>query len=264
MAIDRWTSGAHYEQWMGRWSRLLAAEFLNWLKLPSGLQWLDVCCGSGILSATIAEQNQPDSVIGVDLSAAQIEFARQQRARRNIRFEVADAMSLPFTDSSFDAAVCGLGLNFIPDPVRALRELRRVVRPRGTIAAYVWDYAQGARFLREFWDAAMAIDPEAATLDQARRFTICTKETLRLPFERGQLEDITVHGLEIITRFSGFDDYWSPLLTGQGSAPAYVATLDEASRDAIRERLRENLPMNGEGAIELPARAWAVRAHRKE
>ncbi len=264
MAIDRWTSGAYYEQWMGRWSRLLAAEFLNWLKVPSGLQWLDVCCGSGIVGNTIAERNQPDSVVGVDLSVAQIEFARQHRSRNNVHFEVADAMSLPFTDSSFDVAVCGLGLNFLPDPVGALRELRRVVRPRATIAAYVWDYAEGARFLREFWDAAMAIDPEAAALDQARRFTICTKDTLRLPFERAQLGDITVHGLEIVTRFSNFDDYWSPLLTGQGSAPAYVATLDEATKAAIRERLRAKLPVNDMGAIDLPARAWAVRARRKE
>lgn len=172
-------------------------------------------------------------------------------------------MSLPFTDSSFDVAVCGLGLNFIPDPVQALRELKRVVRPRGTIAAYVWDYAEGARFLREFWDAAVAIDPEAAKFDQARRFTICTRETLRLPFEGAQFEDITVHALEIVTRFSSFDDYWSPLLTGQGSAPAYLATRDEKTRAAIRERLHKRLPANSQGAIELPARAWAVRARRQ-
>ena len=246
---------------MGRWSRLLAAELLRWLNMPVGLQWLDVCCGSGIVSLAIAETSRPKSVVGVDLSPAQIEFARQHRARENIRFEIADAMSLPFADSSFDVAVCGLGLNFIPDPVLALRELKRVLRPRGTIAAYVWDYADGARFLREFWDAAIAIDQKAAELDQARRFTICTKDTLRLPFESAQLENITVHALEIVTRFSNFDDYWSPLLTGQGSAPAYLATCNETTKAAIREHVRQKLLVHSEGAIELPARAWAVRAH---
>jgi len=164
--MDRWTSGTAYEQWMGRWSRLVAAEFLAWLNMPPSLRWLDVCCGSGILTETIADQAAPAAVMGIDQSPQQIEFARQNRARPSITYQAGDAMSLPFPESSFDIVVCGLGLNFIPNPQRAVEEFRRVVRPGGIIAAYVWDYADGARFLREFWDAAIAIDPEAAVLDQ--------------------------------------------------------------------------------------------------
>jgi SAM-dependent methyltransferase len=260
MNLDRWTSGADYDQWMGRWSRLLAQEFLKWLNLPAGLRWLDVCCGSGIVTQAIVERNAPASIVGVDASSDQISFARQHRAHPNVTFETADAMALPFPKATFDVAVCGLGLNFIPSPDRALKEFRRVIRPGGTVAIYVWDYAHGARFLREFWDAATAIDPEAATFDQARRFPMCTQKGLRSLFEREKLEDLTPHALEVVTHFATFDDYWAPLLTGQGSAPNYLAARDKKIQAAIRERLRAVLPTNAQGAIELPARAWAIRS----
>jgi ubiquinone/menaquinone biosynthesis C-methylase UbiE len=262
MNKDRWTSGSHYDQWMGRWSRLLAQEFLKWLSVPGGLRWLDVCCGSGVVTEAIVERNAPASIVGVDVSVEQIEFARQHRAHPNVRFETADAMNLPFADASFDVAVCGLGLNYIPDPVRGLEEFCRVICPGGAVAVYLWDYANGARFLREFWDAAIAIDADATDADQARRFPICTQEGLRRAFERAGLEDVTLHSLEIATRFTSFDDYWEPLLTGQGSAPNYLATRDQKIQVAIRERLRGTLPANSQGVIELPARAWAIRARR--
>lgn len=262
MTMDRWTSGSHYEQWMGRWSRLLAQEFVNWLYLPAGLQWIDICCGSGIVTQTIVESNAPASILGVDISAEQINFARQHRTRSNVTFEIASAMALPFADGSFDTAVCGLGLNYIPDPGQGLKEFCRVTRAGGTVAAYVWDYAHGARFLREFWDAASAIDAEAAAFDQARRFPMCAPEALQDLFELAKLENPTLYALEIVTRFTSFDDYWQPLLTGQGSAPNYLATRDRKIQAAIRERLRAALPTDGDGTIELPARAWAIRARR--
>jgi SAM-dependent methyltransferase len=261
--MDQWTSGADYDQWMGRWSRLLAHEFLKWLALPAGLRWLDVCCGSGVITEAILQRNAPASIAGVDASAAQLSFARKRCARPNVTFETADAMALRFPDSSFDTVVCGLGLNFLPGPARALEEFRRVTKPGGTIAVYVWDYADGARFLREFWDAAIAVDSEAATFDQAYRFPMCTPEGLRSLFEQAKLEGLASHALEVVTRFTNFDDYWQPLLTGQGSAPGYFASRDQKTRKAIRERLRAALPTNTQGAIELPARAWAIRARRE-
>ncbi len=185
---DRWTSGAHYDRWMGRWSHLLTQEFVSWLAAPADLRWIDVCCGSGVVTEAIVERAAPYSVRGVDASFQQIEFARQYRAHPNVSFETGDAMALRFPDASFDVAVCGLGLNYLPSPARALEEFRRVVSPGGTIAIYVWDYASGAIFLRHFWDAAMAIDSEAATFDQAQRFPICTQEGLRNLFKEAKLE----------------------------------------------------------------------------
>jgi len=261
-ATDRWTSGSHYDQWMGRWSRLLAREFLKWLNLPAGLRWIDACCGSGVVTEAVVECNAPASIVGVDVSLEQISFARQHRARPNVTFEIANVVALPFADASFDVAVCGLGLNYLPDPGQCLEELCRITRCGGAVAVYVWDYMQGARFLREFWDAAKAIDAEAAAFDQARRFPMCTPEGLQDLFEQSQLEDLGLHALEVVTRFTSFDDYWNPLLTGQGSAPNYLAMRDKKIQTAIRERLKAALPASADGKIELPARAWAIRARR--
>ncbi len=260
--MDRWTSGADYDHWMGRWSRLLAQEFLKWLRLPAGLRWIDICCGSGVITETIVEHNAPAVVVGVDVSPEQINFARRHRSHPSVTFETSDAMSLPFADASFDVAVCGLGLNYIPNPVQGLEEFQRVIRPGGNLAVYVWDYEHGAKFLREFWDAAAEVDREGTVFDQARRFPMCTKDGLRTLFEQTKLQDITLHTLDVVTRFTSFDDYWEPLLTGQGSAPNYLATRDQKIQAAIREHLRAALPANAEGAIELPARAWAIRACR--
>jgi ubiquinone/menaquinone biosynthesis C-methylase UbiE len=260
--MDKWTSGAAYDQWMGRWSRLVAEAFVVWLDLPQKSRWLDVCCGSGVLTEAVANRRAPAQVIGLDSSPQQISYAREHRGKPNVIFETGDAMHLRFDDASFDAIVCGLGLNYLPDPIDALREMHRVSAPQGTVAIYVWDYAHGARFLREFWDAAAACDSEAPQHDQANRFTQCNPEALRNLFQQAGLEEIKVQTLDITTRFTSFDDYWQPLLSGQGSAPNYLASRNEVTRNAIRERLRASLLPNAEGVIELPARAWAVRGHR--
>jgi SAM-dependent methyltransferase len=256
---DRWTSGAGYDLWMGRWSRILADQFLKWLQVPARASWLDVCCGGGIVTQVIVEACSPAGVVGVDASPAQIAFAREKRIYPNVTFNVGDAMALPFQDASFDVAVCGLGLNFVPEQVGALREMRRVTRPGGTVAVYVWDYIQGARFVREFWDAALAVDREAIEFDQGRRFPWCTPQGLQQLFESAGLRQASVRALDIVMQFASFDDYWEPFLSGQGSAPAYLASRDEATRNAIRARLRVALPGKAKGAIELPARAWAAR-----
>ena len=260
--MDKWTSGAAYEQWMGRWSRLLAHEFLNWLNLPANLRWLDVCCGSGVLTEAIVDRFAPTRVTGIDVSPQQIEFARSQHTRPGVSFQTGDAMALPFAEASFDVAVCGLGLNYVPSPEDALQEMRRVTVPGAIIAIYLWDYADGARFLREFWDAAAAVDREALAYDQAKRFPLCNPEALRKFFADACLEQVKVRALDITTRFASFDDYWQPLLMGQGSAPNYLATRDQTTQNAIRERLRVSLPASSDGAIELPARAWAVCGQR--
>ena len=171
-------------------------------------------------------------------------------------------MALPFDEAMFDVAVCGLGLNYIPEPERALQEMRRVTISDGLIAVYVWDYAEGARFLRQFWDAAAAVDNEALANDQAQRFPLCNPEALSKLFEGVCMKEVSVRALNVITRFTSFDDYWQPFLTGQGSAPSYLATRDEFTKSAIQERLRSSLTTDSEGAIELPARAWAICGRR--
>ena len=160
-----WAAGDRYEPYVGRWSRRVAPEFLAWLAIPAGKRWLDVGCGTGALSQTILAYAQPAGVAGVDPSEGFLAFARARVPQAE--FRVGDAQALTFEDDSFDAAVSGLVLNFVPDAAKAAGEMRRVVRPGGTAAAYVWDYAGEMQLMRRFWAAAVALDPAAGALDES-------------------------------------------------------------------------------------------------
>src|SRR5262245_41892473 len=142
-----WASGSPYDLYVGRWSRPVAHELLTWLTVPSGSRWLDVGCGTGALSETILQVAAPAEGVGADASEGCIAYAREQIKDARAAFEVADAQALPFASGRFDAAVSGLMLNFVPGPERAVAEMARVARPGGTVAAYVWDYADGMQLM---------------------------------------------------------------------------------------------------------------------
>jgi SAM-dependent methyltransferase len=254
--------GDAYERFMGRLSRPVASRFVAWLGVPPGQRWLDVGCGTGALSETILSLAAPRELLGIDPAPGFVMHAESQLASDVARFEVGEAQALDAEDASFDAAVSGLVLNFVPRPEQALAEMARVTRPGGVVALYVWDYAEGMQVLRRFWDAATALDPEALAVDEGRRFPICRPEPLeRLAREAG-LSDVSVGAIETAPRFASFDDYWTPFLGAQGPAPGYVASLDNPRREALRDRLRERLPDAPDGSITLTARAWAVRGTR--
>jgi trans-aconitate methyltransferase len=256
---DRWEQGDAYERYVGRWSRPIAAQFLTWLEAPRGIRWLDVGCGTGALTEAILDQCEPASMVGVEPSAGFLETAHARLGDRAALLQ-GDAAHLPLADASADAVVSGLVLNFVPDPDAALTEFVRVATPGGTIAAYVWDYAEGMRMMREFWDVAAEVDPDGAALDESARFPICRPGALAALFSNATGDEALVVPLDANAVFADFDDYWEPFLGGQGAAPAYVMALDDDRRAAIRERLRERLPVRRDGTIELATRAWAVQA----
>lgn len=259
---DRWASGTAYQSYVGRWSRLVAPRFLDWLAVPPGRRWLDVGCGTGVLTAAILERCEPVSVVGVDPSATFIEHARGTVRDERARFIVGSAAATGLADGEVDAAVAGLVLNFVPDVPAALAELTRVVRPGGRVGGYVWDYAGGMEMMRRFWDAVVALDPSAASLDEASRFPIATEAGLGAAFRAAGLEDVEVRAIDIPTVFADFDDLWQPFLSGTAPGPAYVASLDEDRRSALRDRLRASVSASSDGSIRLVARAWAVKATR--
>src|SRR3954447_24940076 len=170
MTHDVWRAGDAYEAYVGRWSRPVAAAFLDWLAVPAGRSWLDVGCGTGALTAAILRRAEPARVLGVDSSEGFIDSARSHVTDARASFEVGDAQALPVPDAHVDTVVSGLALNFVPDPARAVAEFVRVSTPGGLAAAYVWDYAAGMAMMKHFWDAAVAVDPGAAELDEGRRF----------------------------------------------------------------------------------------------
>ena len=257
-----WASGEAYEPYVGRWSRLVAAAFLDWLQVPPGGRWLDVGCGTGALTQTILRAARPEAVTGIDSSAGYVAYARDHTPDPRATFLVGNAEALPDPDGVYDAAVSGLVLNFVPHPTRMLAELARVTRPGGIVAAYVWDYADGMELMRHFWDAAVALDPAAGEFDEGRRFSLCRPESLRALFEQAGLGEVAVRAIDVPTHFRDFDDYWRPFLGGQGSAPTYAMALDEERRAALRDHLRARLPIEADAAIRLMARAWAVKGTR--
>jgi SAM-dependent methyltransferase len=258
-AHDVWAVGTAYEAYVGRWSRLVAREFVRWLGVAPDRRWLDVGCGAGALTEAIAERAEPRAVLGVDRSKGFVAHARARAGRDRVSFLVADAQALPVATGSFDAVVSGLVLNFVPEPSRMVSEMARAAGLGSAVALYVWDYAAGTELIRRFWDAARALDPAAAALDEAVRFPSCAPAPLGALFAGAGLSGIETRAIDVPTRFRGFDDYWSPFLGGQGPAPAYAMSLPEDRRIALREAIRRTLPVAPDGSIRLTARAWAVR-----
>jgi SAM-dependent methyltransferase len=254
-----WVGADAYEAYVGRWSRAVAPRFLGWLAVPAGKRWLDVGCGTGALSEAILATCAPVEVCGVDPSLPFVAHAAIRVTDPRAAFRKGEAERLPVDHDSFDAVVSGLVLNFVPDRVAALREMRRAARPDGIVAAYVWDYADGMQLMKHFWDAAVEVAPDAGGLREDLRFAMCRPEPLRELFRDAGLVDVAVEEVVVPTPFADFDDYWVPFLGGQGPAPAYAMSLPEEDRDVLRERLRARLPVEDDGSIRLTARAWAVR-----
>lgn len=258
-AGDAWVAGEAYEAYMGRWSRRIARAFVEWLQPSRSANWLEVGCGTGALTSTICDFCEPASVVAADPSAPFVEHAREHLRDARVSFIVAGAENLPRRAGGFDAAVSGLVLNFLPDVETAVRSIRERLRSGGVAAAYVWDYADGMEFLRYFWEEAVALDPRAAPVDEAKRFPLCHPSALAALFQTAGLAGVDTHGLEIPTDFATFDDYWAPFLRGTGPAPSYVASLDPHGRELLKGRLAARLQTPGGGPIRLRARAWAVR-----
>ena len=258
-----WDQGESYEEFMGKWSRLLAPKFLSWARVPSQTRVLDVGCGTGALTEAVLASGA-EQVTAIDPSSAFIDHARSRlaNAAHAVEFRVGDAMNLPLADESFNATLSELALNFIPDPARALQEMRRVAKTGGIVSCCVWDYADGMKMLRYFWDSAAALDAASMSLDEGVCFPLCQPRPLKRLFEDAGLSRVEVGSIEIETLFHGFSDYWNPFLGGQGPAGRYLMSLDEGSRASLRRRLRVELPTSPEGWIRLTARAWAVKGFK--
>jgi SAM-dependent methyltransferase len=255
---DSWAGGRAYDRFMGRWSSLIARQFLDWLNIEEGARWLDVGCGTGTLTRLILERYEPKAITGIDASPEFLALARTNIIHPAVKFQTGLAQSLELPAGGMDAVVSGLVLNFVPDPAAALREMKRVARPGGTIGVFVWDYAEGMQMLRHFWDAAVELDPGAIDLDEGPRFPVCRAGQLEALAHECGLEEVRARAIETETVFQDFEDYWEPFLGGAGPGSAYTLGLEEKSREKLREKLRERLPAEEDGKIKLRARAWAA------
>jgi len=239
-----------YLRFMGRYSEPLASQFADLAAVRQGQRVLDVGCGPGALTAELVSRLGPGGVSAVEPSAPFAAAARQRLPEVDIRQSAAE--QLPFPDGTFDAALAQLVVHFMADPVAGLREMGRVTRPGGVVAACVWDHAGGRGPLAAFWRAVLELDPEAS--DESGLAGAREGDLARI-FAQAGLGGIQPDSLTVGVRYANFDEWWQPFTLGVGPAGAYVASLAADRRRALREQCRRLLPA---GPVEVSATAWAV------
>jgi ubiquinone/menaquinone biosynthesis C-methylase UbiE len=251
----RFDDGAAYERYMGKWSHLAGETFLKWLAPKPGLRWLDVGCGNGAFTEMLVERCAPAWVEGIDPSEGQLTYARAQPALRTALFRQADAMALPYSAGSFDAAVMPLVIFFVPEPAKGVSEMARVVSPGGAISAYAWDMLGGGFpyhalnvEMRELGVVPLVPpSPDASRIDAMRDL-----------WEGAGLVSVETRVIEVQRTFIDFEDYWATILGGP-SVGSRIAAMPTERIAFLKERMRARLEPDSAGRITYGARANAVK-----
>jgi ubiquinone/menaquinone biosynthesis C-methylase UbiE len=252
---NNFTDGKAYERMMGRWSRVVGGIFLDWLKQPANLRWLDVGCGNGAFTEEVVTRCHPAAMEGIDPSAEQIAFARERVGTKIAHFQQADAQVLPFADNSFDVATMALVIAFVPDPAKAVREMARVVGPGGWAATYMWEIpdltplAPLHRTLR-----AMGLDPQ-----QPPSSAVAQPEALQDLWRKAGFAAVETRSIRIPVSHESLDDFCASNVVPLGPHARLIANMSPETKAQLRERLREHLPIAKDGSIVYEAVAHAVK-----
>jgi SAM-dependent methyltransferase len=251
------SSAEAYERHVGRYGAELANALIPVTGPRPGMRALDVGCGPGALTVALVDLLGGESVCAIDPSRPLVETCRYRAPTAQVGVGVAE--ELPFADAEFDAVLAQLVLNHMSDVERGVAEMRRVARRGGVVAASVWDFASGMTMLRTFWDAALSVDPAgAAAAGAGTPAAYCDPEQLRELWEALRFGDVETGELLVRAGYDDFDDFWAPFAAGIGGSGRYCASLDEATRLALRAEVRRRLGQPN-GPFELSARAWYVR-----
>ena len=255
------SDGDGYELQMGRWSRRLAPSFIRFAGTKGAVRVLDVGCGTGTLAMCLANDPEIVSVRGLDLSATYIKYANRCNIDARLGFQVGDARALPFPDASFDHTVSMLVLQFVPQADVAVREMRRVTRSGGTVAAATWDTRGGFVALRMFYDAAAMLDQNGCRA-RAAAYTrpMSRPGDLASAWRDAGLTEVAQDTLTIRMEFASFADFWAPIEGKEGPVAAYVGTLDENAKARLRDMVRRAyLDGEADGVRSYAATAWVVK-----
>jgi SAM-dependent methyltransferase len=248
-----------YDRNTGRFSRLLAGPFIEFAGVQDGERLLDVGCGTGSLAYSAAALHPRSGIVGIDRSAALVEYARARANHPRLFFEIGDALNLPYPEGAFDRCLSLLVMQFIPDVRRAISEMRRVTRHAGAVAACVWSRDEDELHTL-FWDSAAELEAEGKQMRDARAYG--SGQLLAL-WADGGLTSVEETAFIISPEFQSFDDYWIPLVGGQGASGTYFASLTDDRQEALRQRTREKILGRGpDRPFKLSGKARAVRGVR--
>jgi ubiquinone/menaquinone biosynthesis C-methylase UbiE len=250
-----------YNAYMGRWSKRLASSFLDFTGLIEGGAVLDVGCGTGSLTFEIAARRKAASIDALDYESEFLDALNSRQGAASINVRQGDAMALPYPPAQFDMALSLLVLHFVPDADGALSEMVRVVKTGGIVAAAVWDNFGGMPSRRMFWDTIAAIHPPA----EQRRSSVMIRpmtrpNELQAAFEQAGLSEIAATLLTIRMDFESFEDFWTPVVFGEGTHSEFLGGLPERTQRRIQSGVRAaylaGLP---DGPRSFASSAWAVR-----
>jgi SAM-dependent methyltransferase len=250
-------AGDAYDRFMGRYSRELAPPLIEFARIRSGMNVLDVGSGPGALSERLAERVGPELVSAADPSEPFVAACAERVPGADVRQAAAE--KLPWPDEAFDAALAQLVVNFMRDPHAGVAEMRRVVRSGGIVGACTWDYGDGMQMLRLFWNTARALDPDAP--DEGRTMRFRSSEELEELWRAVGFSHVETGPLVVETTYADFDDFWQPLTLGVGPVGSYCKSVEPKQRKALRDELFVSLG-SPVGPFTLSARAWAVRGVR--
>lgn len=249
---------AAYERFIGRWGRAAGAIFLDWVAPRTNAFWLDVGCGTGIFTELILDTRSPARVIGIDQAEARIDYASKKPVAQRASFRIGDAQALPFEDSTFDVVASALVMNFIPDSPRALSEMRRVARPGGVVAGYVWDFKNELSPSGPFRLGLRQVITEMLELPGTDDSVLGALSAL---FERaGGFAEIATKSIDVTVQFPDFDAFWAAQTPSYSPTTKMIAEMTKGDRARAIEAIRSQLPTNRSGRIEYLARANAIKA----
>ncbi|WP_344149988.1 class I SAM-dependent methyltransferase [Nocardioides koreensis] len=251
MAFDNVSADA-YDRFMGRYAAPLAPQFADLAAVHPGQRVLDVGCGPGALTGVLVDRVGAEAVAAIDPSPPFVEAVRGRFPAADVRQGVAE--HLPYEDGAFDVSLAQLVVHFMKDPVAGLREMARVTRPGGVVAACVWDHGGGRGPLSPFWSTVHALQP--GVRGEAGGAGAREGHLGELAMEAG-LRDVDTGELSVRVSYTDFDEWWTPYTAGVGPAGDWVAALDPTERERVRAACAQRLP---QGSFEIPATAWTVTA----